>query len=296
MLDVGQGDSIFTAFPSGRTMLVDGGGLAGSERVGGYRSGTDVGEEVVSPYLWSRGIQRLDVVALTHAHHDHLDGLHAVLENFKVGELWVGRDEETAAIRDLLQEARERGVTIVRKVQGNEFSWAGVNGTILWPADLPPVKEASNDDSIVMRLTDGRFHFLLTGDIEQRVEDKLVGENADLTSDFLKVPHHGSKTSSTKVFLTAVAPRIAVVSVGESNPFGHPAAATVERYADAGVRLLRTDRDGAVTALTDGQGMAVHSFAEGPASRPTTRGGLQELQANLKTHRSRRNCLSRTRQ
>jgi competence protein ComEC len=190
--------------------------------------------------------------------------LHAVLENFKVGELWVGRDEETAALTDLLQEARERGVTVVRKVQGNEFSWAGVQGAVLWPAELPPVKEASNDDSIVIRLTDGRFHFLLTGDIEQRVEDKLVAENSELASDFLKVPHHGSKTSSTKVFLAAVAPRIAVVSVGESNPFGHPAPATLQRYAIAGVRLLRTDQDGAVTMLTDGLTLTAHTFA-GPS-------------------------------
>ena len=87
MLDVGQGDSIFAAFPDGRTMLIDGGGLAGSEWVGGYRSGTDVGEEVVSPYLWSRGLKRLDVVALTHADHDHLDGLYSVLANFQVARV-----------------------------------------------------------------------------------------------------------------------------------------------------------------------------------------------------------------
>jgi competence protein ComEC len=262
VLDVGQGDSIFTAFPSGRTMLIDGGGLAGSEKVGGYRSGSDVGEEVVSPYLWSRGIKRLDVVALTHAHHDHLDGLHAVLENFKVGQLWVGRDEETPAFRSLLEEARERGVTVVHQVQGNEFQWADVRGDVLWPADLPPVKEASNDDSLVLRLADGRFHFLLSGDVEQRVENKLVADHAELASDFLKVPHHGSKTSSTKLFVAAVAPRVAVVSVGEGNPFGHPAAPIVERYADAGVRFLRTDQDGAVTALTDGQNMKVFTYAE----------------------------------
>ena len=91
---------------------------------------------------------------------------------------------------------------------------------VLWPANLSPVKEASNDDSLVMRLADGRFHFLLTGDIEQRVEDRLVAEHAELASDFLKVPHHGSKTSSTKVFVAAVTPRVAVVSVGESNRSG----------------------------------------------------------------------------
>jgi competence protein ComEC len=106
VLDVGQGDSIFVAFPDGRTMLVDGGGQAGAEVVDGFRSGPDVGEEVVSPYLWSRGIKRLDVVALSHAHHDHLDGLHSVIANFKVGELWIGRDEETPAFLVLLAEAR----------------------------------------------------------------------------------------------------------------------------------------------------------------------------------------------
>jgi competence protein ComEC len=262
VLDVGQGDSIFVAFPDSRTMLIDGGGLAGSERVGGYRSGSDVGEEVVSPYLWSRGLKQIDVVALTHAHHDHLDGLYSVLDNFRVRELWIGRDEETPAFNALLAEAEKRGVKIAHKTSGSNFDWNGVTGEFLWPRDVGPVKEASNDDSLVLRIGDGRLHFLLPGDAQQRSEDELVGSHAALAADFLKVPHHGSKTSSTQAFLAAVAPSVAVVSVGEANPFGQPAENIVQRYTRAGVRLLRTDRDGAVTALTDGQKLSVSTFTE----------------------------------
>jgi beta-lactamase superfamily II metal-dependent hydrolase len=116
-----------------------------------------------------------------------------VLENFSVGQLWVGRDEETPAFKSLMQEAHDRGVKVVRKLQGDEFTWAGVRGDVLWPADLPAAREASNDDSLVLRLSDGRFHFLLSGDVEQRVENKLVSDHAELASDFLKVPHHGAK-------------------------------------------------------------------------------------------------------
>lgn len=262
VLDVGQGDSIFASFPNGRTMLIDGGGLAGSEWARGYRTGPDVGEEVVSPYLWSRGLKHLDVVALTHAHHDHLDGLHAVLQNFRVGELWIGRDEETPAFEALLDEARARGIRIVHRVAGEDFEWERVSGTVLWPPDSAAVPEASNDDSLVMRLTDGNVHLLLTGDIQAPVEDKLAADRAPLAAEFLKVPHHGSKTSSTAAFLAAVAPRVAAVSVGEGNQFGQPVESVVQRYAEAGVRLLRTDRDGAITVLTNGQSLEVHTFAE----------------------------------
>jgi competence protein ComEC len=262
VLDVGQGDSIFAAFPDGRTMLIDGGGQPGSEWADGQRSGLDVGEQVVSPYLWSRGIKRLDVIALTHAHHDHLDGLHSVMQNFRVGELWIGRDEETHAFEDLLKEARDHGVRVIHEVSGSKFDWDGVTGDVLWPADPTPVNEASNDDSLVLRLEDGSVRFLLAGDIQKKVEQRLVKEDADIAADFLKVPHHGSKTSSTPDFVAAVAPKVAVVSAGEANPFGHPAPGTVERYAQAGVRFLRTDRDGAVTALTDGHTLTVTTFTE----------------------------------
>jgi competence protein ComEC len=262
VLDVGQGDSIFAAFPDGRTMLIDGGGQPGTEWIGGQRSGIDIGEQVVSPYLWSRGVQHLDVIALTHAHHDHLDGLHSVIQNFRVGEMWVGRDETTHAFEALLAEASAKGIRIVHEVTGNRFDWDGVTGNVLWPTVLDPVEEASNDDSLTLRIEDGRVSFLLPGDIQKKVEQRLVAEHAQLAADFLKVPHHGSKTSSTPDFLAAVAPKVAVVSAGEANPFGHPAPSTIERYSQAGVKVLRTDRDGAVTALTDGQTMRVTSYGE----------------------------------
>lgn len=261
VLDVGQGDSIFTAFPGGRTMLIDGGGISGSEWVGGYRSGTDIGEEVVSPYLWSRGLKRLDVVVLTHADHDHLDGLYSVLENFPVRELWIGADDKKPEFERLLAEARSRGVTISHQFQGARFDWQGAEGNVLWPPRDAPEEKSPNNNSLVLRLSDGRVSFLLTGDIEKQTEEALVAGQAPLATDFLKVPHHGSKTSSTDAFLAAVAPRFAVVSVGESNAFGHPAREVVERYERDDIRLLRTDRDGAIAALTDGRNLSVRAYA-----------------------------------
>ncbi len=114
----------------------------------------------------------------------------------------------------------------------------------------------------MLRLSDGQVRLLLTGDIERGTEEELVAEHAPLAAEFLKVPHHGSKTSSTPEFLAAVAPRVAAVSVGEANPFGHPAEAVVERYENKGVRLLRTDRDGAITAITDGHDLIVQGYNE----------------------------------
>ncbi len=140
VLDVGQGDSIFVAFPNGRTMLVDGGGLAGGFYIRGARPGIDVGEDVVSPFLWSRGLKRIDVVALTHGHEDHYGGLAAVLRNFQVGELWLGPNGDSAGFFALLAEARARRVPIIHRLKGDAFDWGGVNVDVLWPVDDAPVK------------------------------------------------------------------------------------------------------------------------------------------------------------
>ena len=262
-LDVGQGDSIFVAFPGGKTMLLDGGGLPGSTYVRSRRPGIDVGEDVVSPYLWSRGLQRLDVVALTHAHQDHLGGLAAILRNFQVGELWVGRDIPSAAYESLLSQARERGISVVHRQRGDQMDWNGVRVQVLWPDTVQPLQPAANDDSLVLRLQSGNESFLLTGDIERPAERALIENGDALAADFLKVPHHGSRTSSTATFLDSVRPRFAVISVGDNNPFGHPAADVVQRIEAGGARLYRTDRDGAVTILTDGSKLQVLSFLNG---------------------------------
>lgn len=264
VLDVGQGDSLFLSFPHGATMLVDGGGELGNFHSGGMRAGIDVGEDVVSPYLWSRGIKRIDVVALTHAHEDHLGGLPAIFENFHVGQFWVGRDIRSAEYRNVLAAARAHGVLIRHLKQGDSFSEDGVTGDVLWPDNLSEGKSAENDDSLVLRLTDGAESLLLTGDIERPSERSILAEDQTVTANFLKVAHHGSKTSTTEPFLDAAHPAFAAISAGRDNIFGHPSPEVVERLEAAGVRVYRTDRDGAITASTDGRTLRVSAFKGAP--------------------------------
>jgi competence protein ComEC len=264
ILDVGQGDSLFVVSPRGRTLLIDGGGAFGGFPGQEQRNGIDPGEEAVSPYLWSRGFQKIDVVALTHAHQDHLGGLTAILQNFRVGQLWIGREVASAALGKLEGLARDRGIPVEYEVRGKSFSWDGVEAEFLWPAtspgDVAPL--AKNNDSLVLRLHYGNRTLLLPGDAEKDAERAILAENseAELQADVLKVGHHGSKNSTMPEFLAAVRPRVAIISAGEGNPYGHPSPELVRRLERAGVRILRTDRDGAVHVLTDGETVWVSCF------------------------------------
>jgi competence protein ComEC len=269
VLDVGQGDSLFVVTPAGKTLLIDGGGA-----FGGFAGqpaptrGSDPGEEAVSPYLWSRGFKAIDVVALTHAHQDHLGGLTAVLENFRVGRLWIGREVNNTALAKLEALAHSRNVAIEYEAHGKQFSLDGVDGAFLWPeqSEREELATAKNNDSLVMRLKFGNESVLLPGDAEKQVEHALLEENnaEDLHSDVLKIGHHGSKNSTTEEFLRAVHPRVAIISAGEDNPYGHPSPEALQRLEAAGVRVLRTDHDGAVHVITDGQRLEISCFLPCP--------------------------------
>jgi competence protein ComEC len=277
VLDVGQGDSLFVVSPHGRTILIDGGGAFGGFPGREEHGGSDPGEEAVSPYLWSRGFQKLDVVALTHAHQDHIGGLSAILENFHVGSLWVGREVESGALANLEKVAREKRIPIVHESRGKEISWDGVEAQFLWPEIVPEEigPGPKNNDSLVLRLQYGGRSMMLPGDAEKQAEKAILGENNEeaLHADVLKVGHHGSKNSTMPGFLAAVRPRIAVISAGEDNPYGHPSPELLERLESAGIRILRTDRDGAIHVLTDGKNLEIscfvacpNTFGDGPQS------------------------------
>jgi competence protein ComEC len=281
VLDVGQGDSLFVVSPGGKTLLIDGGGAFGG--FGGQTSrGIDPGEEAVSPYLWSRGFQKLDVVALTHAHQDHLGGLMAILENFHVGQLWIGREVHSAALAKLEQSARVKNIPIEHETRADNFALDNVQGEIFWPenSSADSSSEAKNDDSLVLGLRYQGRAILLPGDAEKDAEREMLSESSqdELQAEVLKIGHHGGRNSTTPDFLAAVKPRLGIISVGEENAYGHPSAELLERLANAGVRVLRTDRDGSVHILMDEKELEVRCFV------PCLPVGIDGLRAQAPDH------------
>ena len=154
VLDVGQGDSLFVVSPHGKTMLIDGGGAFGGFPGREEHNGIDPGEEAVSPFLWSRGFQKLDVLALTHAHQDHVGRLTAILENFRVGTLWIGREVQSSALTNFEKLAHEKKIRIIHEIRGSPFSWDGIETQVLWPEIAPEEVGTApkNNDSLVLRL------------------------------------------------------------------------------------------------------------------------------------------------
>jgi competence protein ComEC len=251
-IDVGQGDSLLLITPDGKTLLVDGGGFGGGPRQA--PQDLDIGEDVVSPALWARGIRHLDAVALSHAHSDHMGGLPAVLRNFHPTELWIGNNPRVAAYSALLDEARELHSNVRTLRAGDAFALGyGTQVNVFAPfRDYEPGAAPANNDSLVLHLNYGATSVLLEGDAEGPIENAMLAEPG-LPSTLLKVGHHGSVTSTRPEFLARFAPQWAVISCGPRNRFGHPRAEVLKELQAAGVRTYSTDINGASCFSLDGK-------------------------------------------
>ncbi len=257
-VDVGQGDSLLLVFPDGKAMLVDGGGIP----TFGRRSRTqlDIGEDVVAPYLWSRSFRGIDVVALTHAHEDHIGGLPALIDDFHPREIWTGAVPDGPYWQKLCEKAASRGARLISFQAGRRMAFGGAEIEVLAPPDdYVPSDTPKNNDSLVLRVRFQRHTFLLSGDVERQIERRMLADGEVTRSEVLKVAHHGSKTSSTDEFLDAVAPEFAVISVGSENSYGHPHSDVLERLRAHRALVFRTDRDGLVSIRSDGRRIRVET-------------------------------------
>jgi competence protein ComEC len=258
-LDVGQGDAALVTMPDGTTLLVDGGGNT-------TEASRRIGETVVSEYLWWRGLSEIDYVLATHADADHIDGLNDVLRNFSVRSALVARtpadDPEFAKFSQTLAQTR----THLETVQAGDTTRFGeVEITVLWP---PAGGDTSgNNDSVVLRIQFGGRSILLTGDVEKAAEISLI--SSQLKVNVVKVPHHGSKTSSTDAFVLATKPTFAIISVGRQSRFGHPHKEVVERWQANGATVLTTGNCGTITVATDGKELTLKTFVPQKSTKGT---------------------------
>ncbi|MEO8216315.1 MAG: DNA internalization-related competence protein ComEC/Rec2, partial [Acidobacteriota bacterium] len=237
MLDVGQGDSMLLRTSTG-SMLVDGGGKAGDD---------DFGRRVLLPMLAERAVRSIDVIALSHPDGDHCGGLPGVVAAIPVHEIWISRRHlDSLCGQRLLDLASNRHILVLLMPATPEMRRIGLRIEPLVPR-LTFKHSPVNNSSVVYRITAAGTRVLLTGDIEKDAETLLADEEREtISADILKVAHHGSRTSSSEGFIDAVRPRIALISCGFRNPFGHPGAVTLSRLRQHHAVTYRTDRNGAI--------------------------------------------------
>lgn len=243
-IDVGQGDSTLIRV-SNKTILIDGGGSS-------YGETFDVGEQTLFPYLLDRGINTIDYVIVSHFDSDHCQGLNFIMENMKVKNAIISDlGQESNEYNTFLSLAKKQNTNLVYVKMGDIIKIGDCTIKILFPDNEPITDNEKNNNAIVFKFLWKNISILFTGDIEEKAENKILSLYSDnlgeLKSTILKVAHHGSKTSTTKAFLEAVKPQIALIGVGENNNFGHPNSGVIERLESIGCEIYRTDKYGEIS-------------------------------------------------
>jgi len=258
-LDVGHGDSVLIEFPEGKRMLVDGGGL--------YEDRFDVGKIVIAPFLWKKKIRKIDTLVLTHPDPDHLKGLSFIASQFSIGQFWDNgfqtESESYLQLKGILSEKK-----IMTQSLNEETPPQIINGVEISVLN-PPVRNTTqkkvyhgdlNNSSLVLKLRFKNVSVLLAGDIGKEAEERILKKGGLLRADIIKIPHHGSSSSSSPIFLDRVKPTYAVLSVGERNIGRLPRPEVLKRYQQLGATLYRTDIQGAITVVTDGDNIQIGTF------------------------------------
>jgi len=262
-IDVGHGDSILIEFPKGKKMLIDGGGL--------YEDRFDIGKNVISPFLWKKKIRRIDTLVLTHPDPDHLKGLNFIASQFSIGQFWDNgfrtESEPYLQLKKILVENKIKTQSLNEENPSQIIN--GVEISFLNPPALNATQRKVrnlwdlNNSSLVMKLRFKNVSALLAGDIGKEAEGRMLRKDVSLRADILKIPHHGSSSSSSPLFLERVKPTYAILSVGERNIGRLPHPEVLKRYLQLGSRILRTDKYGAITVITDGENIEVKTFLKG---------------------------------
>jgi competence protein ComEC len=247
MIDVGQGDAILLECPNGKRILVD---------TGPWSMSFDAGERTVVPLLRRKGNIKIDYLLITHSHSDHLGGARSILQSIRVDTLVINYfDSDNRQMKEILQVAREKNVGLKMMYAGDQIPVdPNVRMHVLYPQGNRIAEKNLNNTSIVLKVIFGNASMLLVGDAEVGVEHKLILRYKELlSSDVLKVGHHGSLSSTSEEFLNIVHPHKALISVGNHNKFRHPSPLTLRRLTAHLIGIERTDKIGAIVLESDGK-------------------------------------------
>jgi len=267
-LDIGQGSSTFIRLPHGRTILLDGGNNSSPSY--------NAGESIIAPFLWKKQVWQLDDIIISHPHSDHYNGLSFIIRRFKPKRLWInGNETESWPYSDLLLEASRSGAHIIKPekaavdISDQEAHLTGLHNYLLnKEMEKKGYTFSVNDLSLVLKLEHGDFKFLFPGDISMKMEEILIEQGAHLQADVLLAPHHGSKSSGSKAFLSAVDPKIIVVSAGKNSQGRYPSQKHLKEWNDEGRTVLETSRDGTITFVTDGSDLQIVTSVRPSDSEP----------------------------